>query len=212
VTRKIKTILIISVVTIIPLSYYAAYSYAIELNNKAMKVAIEKDWNNKENLQNALNDINISIKIYPWNTVFYINKLMLQFRLNDINGALLTNQNIIDLNPKPLYIVQRGLIYELLDDSINANINYKKGIDKYEYNFNTETDNNIQNKLEYIELLVITGNKNKANIVSDKLKSKNPNNYFIQNYKLKSKKEVLNLLTNNTTFKQLKSPNKRITK
>jgi len=203
VTRKTKNILLILIVTIIPLSYYTAYSYAIELNNKAITTAIEQNWDNKENLQNALNDINISIKIYPWNSVFYRNKLMLQFRLNDLNGALITNQKIIDLNPNPLYIAQRGLIYELLGDTINANKNYKNSINKYDESFDTES-NNIQNKIEYMELLIITGNENKAYNILNKLKIENPHNELINLYELKTKKEILSLLMKNTITQQLK--------
>ena len=202
-TRKTKNILLILIVTIIPLSYYTAYSYAIELNNKAITTAIEQNWDNKENLQNALNDINISIKIYPWNSVFYRNKLMLQFRLNDLNGALITNQKIIDLNPNPLYIAQRGLIYELLGDTINANKNYKNSINKYDESFDTES-NNIQNKIEYMELLIITGNENKAYNILNKLKIENPHNELINLYELKTKKEILSLLMKNTITQQLK--------
>ena len=198
IKKKLKIVLIAFLILLLPLSYAIAYSYAIILNDEAMESTIMYNTDDKVVVEEALIDLNIACKIIPWNSTFFMNKQMLHFKLADYEAALETSTKLLKLfDDHPYYIIQQGLIYELLGDMENANKSYEESVRKYENLLKTEEQEDYNLEFEYITSLVIAGNEQQAREVQATLKQKYPEDEIVQSMPFLSKEEYLKIITDN---------------
>jgi tetratricopeptide (TPR) repeat protein len=190
--RKIKIVLIVFGILIIPIGYLIAILYSINMHDDAIKRAQMEYPNDLEITKNSIETINKAIKIYPWNYLFWINKAQLQTKLEDYRAALNSAQRATDLNNDYAEGLEyKGLIYEFLNQPDSAEIYYQKAIDKYKERFKRENDNLLLNR-EIALLYTFIGKTTKANDfltpIPDTLNYYRKNmihryDYYIENYK-----------------------------
>ena len=109
---------------------------------------------------------------------------------------------MIELKPnQPLWIIQRGLFFDINNEPKKAQENYDLGINKYrELLKQKELNQDYNFRIEYISALEAKENLNLAKVEMEKLKNDFPENELVQSYvkeyKLKTKTELKSVWEN----------------
>ena len=121
----------------------------------------------------------------------------------DLNGLLDNNEKVIQLRPnQPIWIIQRGLFFDLKGNEAQADKYYKTGVEKYRTLLNSDNKlkNDINFRIEYLSALEINEELKTLEIERKKLKLDFPDNEFVNEfitlYKPKSKKEIMEIWHN----------------
>lgn len=193
--KKIRFILITFIILLLPLLYFVAFTYAVKLSEEATMTEMGDKWYDKIAVEKSISNINSAIKIYPWNSSFYMNKMTLQARIGDYEGQLETNAKLIEFYPNtPLFLTQRGFIFDLLGDTINAKLFYSKALEIYENEIKSNPPSDYQYELEYIQCLMPAGETEKAEQVLKALKQKYPNDETLKLFPLQTNKEIIDFM------------------
>ncbi|MEN2412582.1 tetratricopeptide repeat protein [Flavobacterium mesophilum] len=184
---------------------YKPDAKAVELVKQANKIGSESFYKDTIKANQALDLLNKAIEIDDKYFSAYYSKSIFLTTKKDINGLLLNNQKMIELRPnQPLWLIQRGLFFDIKKDSKQAQENYALGITKYrELLKQKDLNQDFNLRIEYISALEISSQLKQAKIEIEKLQKDFPENEIVQTYakgyKLKSKAELLNIWRNGDT-------------
>jgi tetratricopeptide (TPR) repeat protein len=158
---------------------------AIELNNRAMVL-----YRDSTNIDSAIILLDKAIEFDSEYFGSYYNKMIFLFEKKDFDKTLSNNAKMIELQPdQPMWVSQRGLLFELKGDTLEAKKHYQEGLIMYEEKL-IENDT-WQFKLEYVGALIMAGKPNEAAYVFQNLKEKYPKEEVVQEYKLETKTSLI---------------------
>ncbi len=192
---------------ILILSQFASCQYkpdikAVELVKKANEIGSKSFYKDSEKANQALKLIDQAIKIDDKYFSAYYSKSLFLSVTKDIDALLLNNSKMIELKPnQPLWIIQRGLFFDIKNEPKKAQENYDLGINKYrELLKQKELNQDYNFRIEYISALEAKENLNLAKVEMEKLKNDFPENELVQSYvkeyKLKTKTEMKSVWEN----------------
>lgn len=114
---------------------------AIELNNRALKLASAK---NDDSINRALNLLDSAIIIQPDYFYTYYNKIIIQNELGLWEQAAQTAKKVTDLKPKnPVLLMNSGLLFEKIGDTSIAIERYFKSKKLFEKILDTISENTV---------------------------------------------------------------------
>ncbi len=173
-----------------------------ELIKKANIYFKESELEKEKKIDSCLKIINEAIKIDNENFNAYLNKFKFLSLKKDIKGLIKNNQKMVELKPdKPYWKIQRGLFFEIDNNKIEAEKNYKIGIAEYENLMKSEKlKKDFNFRMEYLTALETSSNlrmykKEFRNIANDF-----PNNEMFKIYKkeYKTKEQIIDIWKNVT--------------
>ena len=175
---------------------------AVALVKKANQLGLESQYNDTIKANEALKLLDEAIAIDDQYFSAYYSKSMFLAVKKDIDGELLNNAKLIELRPnQPMWLIQRGLYYDIKGDKKKATENYDLGISKYKKllkNEKSKQDFNL--RLEYISALEAKEDFNQIKIEIQQMKNDFPSNEivtaFLKDYKSKTKAELIDLWKN----------------
>jgi len=133
----------------------------------------------------------------------YDTKSTILTKKKDIDGLLENNIKIIELRPnQPIWLIQRGLFFDIKGNTKEAQKQYDLGIEKYEdiMSSDNKMKNDFNFRMEYAGAFEGKGDLERAQKELDKLKKDFPNNEILKGYlkvyKFHTKAELIKIWNN----------------
>lgn len=178
-----------------------------ELFNEAMAVYVSGP-SDSTHIERSLTLTERALELNPKNLPALAHKATIFFIKKDIDGLLMTADDLIKLRPeKPFYLSQKAFYLELKGDSQKANEYYDKALAKYvEYLKKDSTDFDLM--IEYVSVLEMSGDTILAGETLRRMKAMNfhdSQKQILDLYKKQSvtKEELLRFWTGEIGYGQL---------
>lgn len=166
-----------------------------ELTKQAMAVFTDYNLDNKTRVDSSLTLLNLAIKFDENNFKAYENKYGLLSQKKDTEGMFKCISKMVELRPnQPYWKLIKGFVFDLKNDSINAQILYNESVNQYK-NIIKVDSTNFNLKLEFVTALR-TVNKNKS---ADSILKK-----MQVNYKTEHQMQILDYYIKNDTVTRQK--------
>ena len=171
---------------------------AKDLVQQSNKLYLKSNLEKIVKLDSCIVLINDAIRIDETYFDAYLTKSRFLTEKKDISELLKNNEKMILLRPKqPYWKLQRGLYFDLIGNSIEAEKKYDEAIKEYHNLFQTEQKNNFDLRMEYLTAFELKGDIKSAEQELKKLSKDFPKNESLElykaEYKFQTKKELLEL-------------------
>ena len=173
-------------------------SKAKDLVRQSNKLYLKSNLEKNVKLDSCIVLINEAIKIDENYFDAYLTKSRFLTEKKDISELLKNNEKMILLRPtQPYWKIQRGLYFDLIGNSTDAEKNYDEAIKEYQNLFQTEQKNNFDLRMEYLTALELKEDIKSAEKELEKLSQEFPKNESLKlykaEYKFQTKKDLLAL-------------------